>query len=448
MATSGVEKIIKVWTPYQIPNCSGGLLGHDYEYVPKRKLYTYKDLFSLRTSNVSTNVNSVSSANNAPNVDPNDLALLSYVPVIRNRLDTEIQDSFEEDKIILAFFDSQVNRSRKNCAEENKRRYKKAKLSLNSSEVVSNSDSAEDGSNSLFTSEQDSDTDSSSSSNDDSHIESSMSETSDESLSSDQNNNQNKKESRNYFSSSLSSSTSSSDESSNGLNVDNLLQSTASNCSKMHKNSSSYLRNRMRNLRHRRSLNIESQSDFKNVLNSLNVVVNEQKDELADENIQIKMVANESTKPNLEIEIEKNHSSSLKNLKDQASNAEIILPRSSNCYKESLNRVKNLNEQKRRIELNEDELSETDHNKIQRFNDLSDKDDLEKNLSSNESTNKQPLFKKKNKNERFKDTKSNGDSSNNEARNYRSHNNVSPNKTINTNSTQSKINSKKSPDKS
>ena len=45
LATAGVEKIIKVWTPYHIPGTTGGgLLGLPNEYAPQRKLYTFNDL--------------------------------------------------------------------------------------------------------------------------------------------------------------------------------------------------------------------------------------------------------------------------------------------------------------------------------------------------------------------------------------------------------------------
>jgi hypothetical protein len=51
LAMAGVEKLIKVWTPYRVPgNTGGGLLGLPNEYVPKRKLYIFNDLFSFRWS--------------------------------------------------------------------------------------------------------------------------------------------------------------------------------------------------------------------------------------------------------------------------------------------------------------------------------------------------------------------------------------------------------------
>ena len=145
LATSGVEKVIKIWSPYEMPgNCSGGLLGRQSEYTPKRRLYTYNDLFSLRnpqSNPVPTTTPTVSTGTPNASMDPNDLALISYVPVIRNRLNTEIEESIEEDPIMIAFFDSQVNRRQARQKEASK----KKRL------TTSGSISIEESSNSIYT---------------------------------------------------------------------------------------------------------------------------------------------------------------------------------------------------------------------------------------------------------------------------------------------------------
>ena len=50
IASSGVEKLIKIWSPYELPGLGiGGLLGKEHEYQPARKLYKFNEIFS--TSN-------------------------------------------------------------------------------------------------------------------------------------------------------------------------------------------------------------------------------------------------------------------------------------------------------------------------------------------------------------------------------------------------------------
>ena len=375
LATSGVEKIIKIWSPFIMPNCSGGLLGLENEYAPKRKLYTYKDLFTLRTNNIDA-IN-----------DPNDLALLNYVPVIRNRLNTEIDESTEEDKIMLAFFDSQVNRNyHKNTDSPKIKSVKK-----NENETVSSDNLSSPSS--IFTPEGNSELSS----------DESLSEEEEDSLSDTESSNLKEKD-REKFSSSPSSSSSSftySDEgSSNDINIDKLLNTT----NFTQKKSTNSLRNRIRNLRHRRSLHIESHSDFKQVLSSLKVEESEQNTSL--DNNQ-RLVTNDS---HLEIEIS-NSSSKLTTLDENVSNLEILLPKTSNYSKQT---VKNLNEHKRRIELNEDDLIMTEKNKIVKFT----KDDSK--LSE-----QQPIFRKK---KAFHAKSNYSSTTNNDYRNYRAHNDTSPNR--------------------
>ena len=106
LASSGVEKIVKVWSPYELPGeTTGGLLGRKEEYAPKRKLYTFTELFRQNSTQAATGTE--------PITDPNDLAVLSYAPVIRNIQDSTVEESLEEDRIMIAFFDSQVRRQRR-----------------------------------------------------------------------------------------------------------------------------------------------------------------------------------------------------------------------------------------------------------------------------------------------------------------------------------------------
>jgi hypothetical protein len=353
-------------------------------------------------------------------LDPNDLALLSYVPVIRNRLNTEIGESVEEDKIMLAFFDSQVNRHHKKETESPKNKHIKKsvkKKDNGNSDSISSDNSTDKSSNSIFTSENYSELSSSESSIDDS-TNSSLSET-DCSKSS-----KIKVKSRTNFSSSPSSAsssafTSSDDGSPNDFNVDNLLNKSSSKCSKNEKKSKNSLRNRIRNLRHRRSLHIETQSDFKQVLNSLKVEESEQDTNL---NNSQPLVLNDSS--HLEIEISSD-SQKLSTFTSQTeSNAESLLPKTSNYPRSNISTVKNLNEHKRRIKLNEDLILPED-TKTQRFNDEKNKIDSQ----DSDESEKQPLFKKK-CTLKSKST-SGAHSANNYNRNYRVHNETSPNQSNN-----------------
>lgn len=98
LATSGVEKVVKVWSPYQLPdgNSYGGLSGRRGELPPKRKMYTFNEL--LRQPN------GAEPADGADSLGPT---------VVLNRGDTLLDESLEEDRIMIAFFDSQVRRHRR-----------------------------------------------------------------------------------------------------------------------------------------------------------------------------------------------------------------------------------------------------------------------------------------------------------------------------------------------
>ena len=47
IASSGVEKLVKIWTPYKLPGSNGGLLGKNDEYAPTRQLYKFNDIFTV-----------------------------------------------------------------------------------------------------------------------------------------------------------------------------------------------------------------------------------------------------------------------------------------------------------------------------------------------------------------------------------------------------------------
>ena len=95
LATSGIEKLVKIWSPYSLPGSSGGgLLGAESEYAPKRRLFTYSDLLEYRRQ-----------ANEALRQTlPNQMPPLSPPP------DTD------EDKMMIAFFDFQLQQKyRREC---------------------------------------------------------------------------------------------------------------------------------------------------------------------------------------------------------------------------------------------------------------------------------------------------------------------------------------------
>jgi hypothetical protein len=95
LATSGIEKLVKIWSPYSLPASSGGgLLGAESEYAPKRRLFTYSDLLEYRRQ-----------ANEALRQTlPNQMPPLSPPP------DTD------EDKMMIAFFDFQLQQKyRREC---------------------------------------------------------------------------------------------------------------------------------------------------------------------------------------------------------------------------------------------------------------------------------------------------------------------------------------------
>jgi hypothetical protein len=253
LATSGIEKVVKIWSPYQLSS-GGGLTGHSSEYEKKRQIFKCYDLFNSR--------------NEPNNNDPYDQAILNYEPVITNRFNIETEESTEEDKVVLAFFDSQLRRQR-----DSKMNY-----------------------DSQF---------------DDEDVEiPNMNE---------------------ITSSSSSSSDADLDEYGNSVLVV--------------KKKSNNLRNRLRNLRHRKSLNLTQSSEFIQVLDSLKVIKKDSSDNTDDDDDDKTNFNKPSSSSNVSISF---NSSIGKESKLQDSNY--------------LNFIKRLNEHKRKIEMNKEE-EENDNNK-------------------------------------------------------------------------------------
>lgn len=95
MASSGIEKLIKIWSPVSMPGAGGGgLLGTECEYTPKRRLYRYPDLLEYRRQADQALVNQ---------------ELVPYETSRRTR------ENVEEDKMMLAFFDFQIQRKHRDC---------------------------------------------------------------------------------------------------------------------------------------------------------------------------------------------------------------------------------------------------------------------------------------------------------------------------------------------
>jgi len=115
------------------------------------------------------------------------------------------------------------------------------------------------------------------------------------------------------------------------------------------------LRDRIRNLRHRRSLNLTQQTDYKNVLDSLKVTVNSNDTEKHTES-QSKFFdrINFTQTVNNQTSLNENSSTEL-NLED----ADLNRPGTSASLLNNKQRLKSLNMQKRKIEMDKDE-SETD----------------------------------------------------------------------------------------
>ena len=387
LASSGVEKIVKVWTPFKAPGCTnGGLLGKDEEYVPKRKLYTTRDLFALRwdadidsssisssgSSSLSLNSGSLNSGSNPYSMssdlnssssstyyesesdhtgessttraesssaessenlshrsggsgtsttltDPLDVAAANYEPVIRNVMAVpEASESLEEDRVMIAFFDSLVRRQQAKNREASRSFLRKLKRrnqrrhspllydddddTVNSNDDLSiiDEDPAEDDDDltdysltDLSTSSSDASSLSSTSSSSSSLTESSDSSSVSSSDDSTVKLSRNKKKARhiqassseldeevedcNEDSSDISSIETGSSTTLSDLNEPDLnlisADSQASRNRERNKQSKSNiaLRNRIRNFRHRLSLNLTQEGDYLTVLDSLQV---------------------------------------------------------------------------------------------------------------------------------------------------------------------------------
>ena len=233
-----------------------------------------------------------------------------------------------------------------------------------------------------------------------------------------------KEKDRRAFSSSSSAASSSNLSSDDDENDSNDMQACGNNTKGSAKLSRNPLRDRIRNLRHRRSLNIESQSDFKQVLDSLNVVVNdddpscrqaENSDNTATSNA---LVSNNFLNPLVEIEIGDKALDDTESASNRTEmfDVENLLPKTSGYFSEKSSIVKTLNEHKRRIEFDEDDefcaLEQSEETKTKAPGDFSPENNV-------------PMFKRNKKSEQVLSTcdsstgQTRSESKGGEKRNYR-----------------------------
>lgn len=374
LASSGVEKLIKVWCPYKIPgNHSGGLLGLPVEYVPPRRLYTFNDLFSFRWSTIDAPTTQNSNTTALDPNDPNDTLIMSYQPVIRNRSALPNSESTEEDRIMIAFFDSQVRRQRKIEETINKSLFNNKKKKRRSQTGAAAAAAEEDDLSVVFSNDEEDE--SNSDNENENESDKSTSTTSD----SDDSSNKEAKQSRIITSPETSSSDDETDEDEDednddddGFDVNKLKRKLEPNSAKSSKRKLIPLRDRLRNLRYRQSLNLTQESDYINVLDSLNVTNKEDSNNSSDINSN-ETRSNLGATSSIEILSETNPSEICSFLSTM-----VTLP---SCSKQSETKtmVKTLNEHKRKIELDEDE------------------DLVNTKKESSEETNETVTFKKKNK---------------------------------------------------
>jgi hypothetical protein len=258
--------------------------------------------------------------------DQNDIAIMNYQPVISNRSTLPNNESTDEDRIMIAYFDSQVRRQRKieeTISSINDKKVKKRNQEEEIDDLIFSNEEEEEEENDINL------PNSESSSN----------------------------ESTSSSSSSSSETMDSSDDAEDGLDINKLKRKYESNnkssVKKRHLKRKQLipLRDRLRNLRHRRSLNLTQETDYINVLDSLNVEVNNENnsnDENSLKEARNKMMSASSIEIGNESEKEQSNKESIQSL-----------PCTSKQSNDTKTLVKKLNNQKRKIELNEDdELSE------------------------------------------------------------------------------------------
>jgi DDB1- and CUL4-associated factor 5 len=311
LVSSGVEKVIKVWTPFKLDNSIGGLMGERDEYLPKRKLYTNRELFELRW----------------------------FPHANQTASNIEAHQSMEEDQAMIAFFDSLVRREMNNWSNED-------------NEIINNVTDRHELSSS------------SSSSDDDTSIRDSMNNTDDED-DDDEDKTKRSEELIEFLSD----------------NENDNLSSDSSSCSNISMNSNEKkipkvkisLRDRLRNLRHRKSMNLTETSEFINVLDSLNVPHGSSN-------------RSRSNSPNEERLL------NLRKTSNEMKQDEDVKQEENQTREETknLNIIKNLNKHRREIELDEDEedkqeqpntsasVSGNNDTKFKKSNKTSEDDDIEK----------------------------------------------------------------------
>lgn len=294
LATSGVEKVIKVWSPYLLPGSSGGSMLKENEPVHKPIHTGYEPTLEALRNRERSQI-----------VDENDSML-------------------EEDQMVIAYFDAQVKRVRGD---------------LGMSDPV-----REDESNHSFES-----LESDLSASTLSSLDTSLSESSSR---------KKKKSMPRVRESSSSQSKSSSEEVSadEDINIDHLLVDNAAKARRDRSKRNIKLRNKLRNLRHRRSLNLTEESDYLNVLGSLNVSTG---GEAQEEDISSRLnQARQSTssasfigQPSIEI--------GQVQLESGCNSDETIdlIPKSSTSCNSTL--IRSLNEHKRKLELAIEEKEDT-----------------------------------------------------------------------------------------
>ena len=276
LISSGVEKIIKVWTPFRLENSIGGLLGNQDEYPSRRKFGTYHE--------------HPYASNNILNMDP-------------------LNQSMDEDAGIIAFFDSLVRKEMTNWSNEDEEEEEEEDSHIKNHTNSNNTDE---------------------SSTDNSEEEEVKKNIKPDSLIQFLSDNENE---NNPTSSSSSSSCS------------NISMSSNSKRKSMKSKVRISLRDRLRNLRHRKSMNLTENSEFINVLDSLNVPHGSSNQRSRSNSIE--RITEIKQAPSEEVE-------STISIAEPAFKLEM----NSDEHRNNVNTIKSLNMQRRVIELDKDDYAD------------------------------------------------------------------------------------------
>ncbi len=332
LASSGIEKILKIWSPYSLPGSTGGgLFGLEEEFPIARE----------PIEDISTNLAS-----------------------IRDRDASNTVETIEEDRMVIAYFDSQVKRAMQR---------KETETAGGGSEKNSKIRRASFGESMLATES-------------DSSI--SLNQSDDGSSNSDDERGS-KKASKNSTVieyGSTPSLTSSSD------------QSDVENCDKprtsKQRKSVRSIRNKLRNLRHRCSLNLTEETDYINVLDSLKVDRSISAGENETQNTE--MTSLQAKLPDLHTSIEI-VDKSMSEIGD-CEESQTVVPFEMNTIRfgaSSLSSIKSLNEQKRKIELNSlEENLDKDNTNLTQETDISDSKDVDFKFKKRKTNEKKDRYRK------------------------------------------------------